>query len=107
MLSLTFAKFRGGTALQEASIVNPRRIGDGWGWYVAAIVCFGFAIFITSASAGDPSALGAATAFWSVAGGFFLIGFAVRVAGKIEQRLMDIEQKLTEAGTNVKSLETV
>lgn len=80
--------------MTDRPAIHPKRTGSGWGWYIAAGVCAGLAMFLTVVSTHDASALGAAVAFWSTSGGLFLIGLAVRLAGKIEERLIDIERKV-------------
>ena len=93
--------------MNDTHTINPRRIGDGWGRYIAAMVFFVLAAIIARTAVNDPGAAGLATGFFSGAGLFFMIGFAIGVVGKIEQRLMDIEAKLASPRVSAKALETV
>jgi hypothetical protein len=77
--------------------VEQPRIGEGVGWFIAALVSFAIGIFcVMAASGGSMGAAGLATICFAIGSGCLAVGFWTRLAHLIELRLIDIQKEFRE-----------
>ncbi|HWF00027.1 MAG TPA: hypothetical protein VG248_09550 [Caulobacteraceae bacterium] len=85
----------GMTTTFGTSTLAPRRIGGGGGYIAAGILVLAFAALAALAAAGGGTGAAAVAGLGlAVAAGLLAIGFWVRLFGRIEARLIDIQVAL-------------
>lgn len=80
-------------AARGQDLGDEPKIGTGLAWFIVAGAFFAFGVFAALAAAGGEQSADAPAVFcFSVAALFGWIGFAVRLFGVIERRLIAIEK---------------
>jgi len=75
--------------------ISPQRIGTGVGYFIGGLVALLPGLFAAAAAAAgaDSTARATATLLLPLAFGLFAVGFWVSLFGRLERRLMDIQEQ--------------